>query len=446
MTTDLLALDAVTLRDRLASGEITALELTDACLARIAARDDVVKAWVWIDAEHARAQARQLDGLRAAGGPLGALHGLPVGLKDVIDTAGIPTENGCPFDAGRVPDKDAFVVTRLKAEGAVILGKTVTTELAYMQPRQTTNPHHSAHTPGGSSSGSAAAVADGQVPLAIGTQTGGSVIRPASFCGVTGFKPSFGALPRTGVLMQSHTLDTLGVFAKDIEGVAMVAEALFGHDVGDAASRPRPTAHLLATAQTEPPAPPRIAFARPPRWEDADPELHAAFAGLCDTLGDHLTEIELPAAFDQAASARATVNFAEIAHHYRRYAEGGWEVVGDWTRQALTDGAAVTAADYLAALDVGHAMRAALPAIFARFDAILCPAALGTAPEGLEFTGDSIFNGLWTFAGTPAVTIPAFTAKNGLPMGAQLVGARGDDARLLRTADWLSRRIGLSAE
>lgn len=171
--------------------------------------------------------------------------------------------------------------------------------------------------------------------------------------------------------------------------------------------------------------------------------MHAAFAALCERLGDHVTEMSLPDAFDQAASARAKVNFAEIAHHYRRYAEGGWDVIGDWTRQALTDGAAITAADYLAALDVGHAMRAGLPAIFARFDAILCPAALGPAPEGLDFTGDSIFNGLWTFAGTPAVTIPAFTASNGLPMGVQLVGARGDDARLLRTAGWLARRLDL---
>lgn len=253
MTTDPLSLDAVTLRDRIASGDLSALEVTEACLARIAARDDVVRAWVWIDADHARAQARRLDGLRASGAPLGRLHGLPVGLKDVIDTAGLPTENGCPFDAGRVPEKDATIVTRLKAEGAVIMGKTVTTELAYMQPRQTTNPHNPAHTPGGSSSGSAAAVANGHVPLAVGTQTGGSVIRPASFCGVTGFKPSFGALPRTGVLMQSHTLDTLGVFAKDIEGAALLAEALFGQDAGDPDSAPVPAPRLLETARAAPP-------------------------------------------------------------------------------------------------------------------------------------------------------------------------------------------------
>lgn len=225
--TDLLVPGALALRDMLRSGQISALELTNACLERIARRDATVRAWVWIDPDHARAQARRLDDLRASGAPLGALHGLPVGLKDVIDTAGIPTQNGCPMDSGRVPDADAFVVARLRAEGAVIMGKTVTTELAYMQARDTTNPHNPAHTPGGSSSGSAAAVADGHVPLAIGTQTGGSVIRPASYCGVTAIKPSFGALPRTGVLMQSHTLDTLGVFGRAPLDVALVADVLF---------------------------------------------------------------------------------------------------------------------------------------------------------------------------------------------------------------------------
>ncbi len=444
-STDLLALSALDLRDRLRSGEISALELTEACLDRIAARDATVRAWVWIDPDQARAQARLLDDHRASGAPLGALHGLPVGLKDVIDTAGIPTQNGCPVDKGRVPEADAYVVARLRAEGAVIMGKTVTTELAYMQARETTNPHNPAHTPGGSSSGSAAAVADGHVPLAVGTQTGGSVIRPASYCGVTGLKPSFGALPRTGVLMQSHTLDTLGVFGRTPLDVALVAEVLFGHDAGDPASRPIAAPRLLNTAQETPPVPPKLAFARPPRWDDADPQLHDAFAALCDSLGDQITEIALPAVFENAASARAQVNFAEIAHYYQRYAEVGFDVLGEPTQQALTDGAEITAAQYLDALATGQAMRDSLTGIFAEYDAILCPAALGPAPEGLTFTGDSIFNGLWTFAGTPAVTIPAFTARNGLPMGAQLVGAPMDDARLLRCAKWLADRIGLTA-
>ena len=187
------------MRDQLASGKISALELVERCISRIEAREAEVRAWTWIDFERARAEARSLDAHRDAGGALGSLHGLPVGLKDVIDTAGIPTENGCALDKGRVPERDAFLVERLREAGAIVMGKTVTTELAYFTPGKTRNPHDLDHTPGGSSSGSAAAVADGLVPLAVGTQTGGSVVRPASFCGVTGFKPTFGAIPRRGV-------------------------------------------------------------------------------------------------------------------------------------------------------------------------------------------------------------------------------------------------------
>ncbi|NKX42640.1 amidase, partial [Rhodobacteraceae bacterium R_SAG2] len=212
------ALGVVELRDRLATGALDALALVESYIARIEAREGVVGAWAWFDPEFARAQARTLDSYRRAGRPLGRLHGLPVGLKDVIDTRSIPTENGAAQDKARVPLRDAFIVERLKSEGAIIMGKTVTTELAFMHPNKTTNPHNPDHTPGGSSQGSAAAVADGMVPLAIGTQTGGSVIRPASFCGVTGFKPTFGAIPRRGVLTQSPSLDTIGVFASDPAG------------------------------------------------------------------------------------------------------------------------------------------------------------------------------------------------------------------------------------
>ena len=301
----LLALDARTLRDRLASGAVKALDLAEACIARIEAREPDVQAWAWVDPDFARHQARALDAHRQAGRPIGPLHGLPVGLKDIIDTAKIPTENGCAQDAGRVPIIDAALVARLKAAGAVIMGKTVTTELAFLQPGKTRNPHNPAHTPGGSSSGSAAAVADGMVPLAIGTQTGGSVIRPASYCGITGYKPSFGAIPRTGVLMQSPTLDTVGVFARTPCDAAMFAEALWGHDAGDTATSPEPAPRLEEVAASDPPIRPLFAFVKPPGWEDADPQLHAAFDELTGTLGDQVFEVTLPRAFEEAAGARA---------------------------------------------------------------------------------------------------------------------------------------------
>jgi Asp-tRNA(Asn)/Glu-tRNA(Gln) amidotransferase A subunit family amidase len=438
----ILALDACALRDRLATGALRAIELVDACIARIEAREPEIRAWAWFDPEFARQQARALDEYRATGRAIGPLHGLPVGVKDIIDTARIPTENGASVDAGRKPAADAFVVDRLKAAGAVVMGKTVSTELAYLTPGPTRNPANPDHTPGGSSSGSAAAVAAGMVPLAIGTQTGGSVIRPAAFCGVTGFKPTFGAIPRTGVLTQSPSLDTVGVFARTPADAALLAEALFGHDPLDKATAPAPHPALLRTALAAPPLPPTFAFVRPPGWDDADPQVHDAFAELIELLGEQVFEAPLPNAYSDAAALRERVNFAEMARCYYRYARDGMDALGAETQAALRAGAAITARDYLAALDWAQVLYAGLAEIFQRADAILCPATLGPAPKGLSSTGSAIFNGLWTFVGAPAVTIPAFVSVDGLPMGAQIVGPRGDDARLLRTARWLQQKLG----
>ncbi|GAA0309914.1 amidase [Rhodovulum strictum] len=431
-----LSLGAVAIRDKLTAGEFRATDLVEVCLARIAATEPEVQAWAWLDGDHAIAQAEALDRHRESGRAIGPLHGLPVGLKDVIDTAKIPTLNGAALDEGRVPQRDAFVVDRLRAAGAIVMGKTVTTELAFLHPGKTRNPHNPAHTPGGSSSGSAAAVAAGMVPLAVGTQTGGSVIRPASFCGVTGFKPSFGAIPRRGVLMQSPSLDTLGVFAADPLGAALLAEALFGHDAADPATAPGPHPRLFEIARAAPPVRPVFAFVRPPGWDDAHPEMQAGLAELVQALGDQVFEVALPPAFAQAEPERRRINFAEMARYYHRYGRDP-ALLSNETRAALDEGNAIPARDYLAALDWKPVLNAALDEIFERCDAILCPAAPGPAPEGLGSTGSAIFNGLWTLCGTPAVTVPLMTAGNGLPMGVQLVGQTGNDARLLRTAQWL---------
>jgi len=433
----LLSLPAAVLRDRLASGALSAIDLVEACITRIEAREPEVQAWAWFDADHARRQARALDAHRATGRAIGPLHGLPVGLKDIIDTTRMPTGNGISVDADCIPMRDAYVAERLKAAGAIIMGKTVTTELAFMHPGKTRNPHNPDHTPGGSSSGSAAAVADGMIPLAVGTQTGGSVIRPAAFCGVTGFKPTFGAIPRRGVLMQSPTLDTIGVFAADPVSAAMLAEVLFGHDEADPATRPAPHPRLSDAATSEPPLKPVFALVRPPGWDEADQETKDAFAELAEALGEQVFDVELPRAFDNAAPERQRINFAEMSRYYYRYWRDAKEILGQETIAAIEEGNATLARDYLAALDWKPVLSAALGEIFERCDAILCPAAPGPAPEGLGSTGSAIFNGLWTFCGTPAVTLPILTSASGLPMGVQIVGPNGNDARLLRTARWL---------
>lgn len=435
----ILSLSAVDLRDRLASGALRAVELVEACLARIAAKEPAVQAWAWLDGAHALEQAAALDKRRQAGLPIGALHGLPVGLKDVIDTKGIPTENGTSIDAGRVPAQDAWLVARLRAEGAIVMGKTVTTEGAFMHPGKTRNPHNPAHTPGGSSQGSAAAVAAGMVPLAVGTQTGGSVIRPASFCGIVGFKPSFGLIPRSGVLTQSPFLDTIGVFGKTVEDCALLTEVLAGYDPADKATAPLPTPRLLSTAMRAAPVTPTFAMVTLPGQDQIDPEMQGAMDELAGLLPECFT---MPLqGLDDIAAIRQRINYAEMAKCYFALERRGRTEMSAPLLAAMDEGKAVLARDYIAALDWRELMNSVLTEIFDRCDAILSPAALGPAPVGLASTGSSLFNGLWTMAGVPTITLPLFTAENGMPMGVQLVARRGDDARLLRTARWLSHHI-----
>ncbi len=434
---DILALDAVELRDRLAGGALRAVELAEALLQVVERREPDVGAWTWLDSDHVMQQAQKLDEYRATGRAVGPLHGLPVGLKDIIDTDGIPTENGTVLDAGRKPSADAYVVKRLKQAGAIIMGKTVTTELALRAPGKTRNPHNPAHTPGGSSSGSAAAVAAGMVPLALGTQTVGSMIRPASYCGVVGYKPTFGSIPRSGVLSQAPSLDTLGVFAGSVAGAALLADCLFGQDDADPATRLLPSPRLPEISGAAPPVKPAFALVRQPAWDTADAEMQEGFAELAEALGDSCDEIDLPGHFAQALKLCELVQLAELAKSYHHYEKSGRDKLSAEMQSAIDEGRRILAHDYLAALDWPRLLNDALEAIFSRYDAILTPASAGPAPQGLESTGSPAFNGIWTFCGTPAVTVPLLQAENGLPMGVQLVGRRGDDGRLLRSARWL---------
>jgi Asp-tRNA(Asn)/Glu-tRNA(Gln) amidotransferase A subunit family amidase len=434
-------LTALAARERLAAGALRAVELTDACLRRIQAQEPTIQAWAALDEQFALQQAQQLDLYRQTGRPLGPLHGLPVGVKDIIDTRDLPTENGNPFDAGRRPEADAAVVARLRAAGAVILGKTTTTECAYLAPAKTRNPHNPEHTPGGSSAGSAAAVASGMLPLAIGTQTGGSVIRPAAYCGVVGFKPSFGLIPRSGVLRTSRHLDTVGTFARTIEDAALLADVLAGHDPADPDTRPAAAPRLLETALSEPPVTPQLAFVRTPAWSSIEADCAEGFGELVEALGDACDEVELPSIFAEGATAHRCIMLAEIAHNLRHYHAQGADRLARETREAIEQGRTIAATDYLAARDWREPLYAGLGEIFERYDAIVTPATAGEAPAGLQSTGSAAFCALWSFLGVPAVTLPLMTGAHGLPIGVQLVGRRNDDGRLLRTARWLVDRL-----
>jgi Asp-tRNA(Asn)/Glu-tRNA(Gln) amidotransferase A subunit family amidase len=419
-------------------GRLSALELVDACLERIAEVDGTVQAWAFLDGEHARRQAREADSYRKQGKAVGPLHGVPIGVKDILDTHDMPTELGSPLWAGRTPRRDAVVVARLRAAGAIIMGKTVTTEYATRHPGKTTNPHDPARTPGGSSSGSAAAVAAHMVPGAIGSQTGGSVIRPAAFCGVVGFKPTHGLIPRTGMLQLSRALDHVGVFARTVEDAALLAGPLVGFDEGDADTRPLAAPQLAAVAASEPPLPPRLAFVRSPAWKQAEPVTREAFAELVEALGETVVEVELATDFARGLEMHRIVSEVEIAHNLRRDYERGGDRLSAGLRERIERGRGHSGVDYVAALAGSRTLNAALDPVFDEFDGIITPAAPGEAPRGLHSTGDPVFCALWTYLGTPAVTLPVLTSPARLPLGVQLVGRRDGDARLLRTARWLA--------
>jgi Asp-tRNA(Asn)/Glu-tRNA(Gln) amidotransferase A subunit family amidase len=421
----------------LARGALTAEEYTRACIDRITAIDGEIQAFVHFDPEHALAQARALDERRTAGGALGPLHGIPVAIKDIFDTSDYPTECGSPILKDRRPFRDATVVAKLRTAGAVIIGKTVTTEFAFFHPGKTKNPHDFERTPGGSSSGSAAAVAAGMVPLALGTQTNGSVIRPASFCGVYGLKPSHGLVSRGGVLQLSRTLDHVGPFARSLADIALILEVLAGYDSADPDTRPIATAHFRKVATEKWPLPPRFAFVRTPVWDKADAETRTAFENLAKQLGEARFAVDLPERFAGAWDAQRAIMAVEMAHNLGRVTDRGKEQTSKILLDLIAEGRSVGATRYLAAIDEAKSFASGIGEIFEECNAIITPATMGVAPKGLGATGNPAFCTLWTLTGLPAVTLPLLEGEDGMPLGVQLVGAKGDDARLLRTAAWL---------
>lgn len=437
---ELAALSAAQAAAEIACGAVTAEQYTRACLDRIAAVDDNVQAFAHLDPDFALEQARERDEWRRSGKPVGPLHGVPVAIKDIIDTADFPTECGSPVLSGRRPRSDATVVSRLRAAGAVIIGKTVTTEFAYFHPGPTRNPHDLERTPGGSSSGSAAAVAARMVPIAIGSQTNGSIIRPGSFCGTFAMKGSHGLVSRSGVLPLSRTLDHVGPFARSIDDLTLVLDAIAGYDPEDPDTRP--AAHSFRRiAKEDFGLDPRFAFVRTPVWDKADTETHAAFEELTIELGEACFAFDLPDHYKEAWESHRVIMATEMAHNLGNWVDRGGEKISKHMRDLVADGRNFSATRYLGAIAGRLPLRDALEQLFQQqCNAIITPAAAGIAPKGTA-TGNPVFCTLWTYLGLPAITLPLMTGEDRMPLGVQLVGAPGDDARLLRTAQWLVSKL-----
>ena len=425
--TELNRLDAHDAVARLQRREITAVELLRACLERIAAREAEVRAFVRIDADAALAQARALD----AGPIRGPLHGLPLGVKDLLDTADLPTAYGTPLYARHQPAADAAAVALCREAGAVIVGKTVTTELAYFTPGPTRNPLALAYTPGGSSSGSAAAVADAMLPLALGTQTAGSIIRPAAYCGIVGFKPSWGRVPRTGLKGLSDSLDTIGGFARSVRDAALLAGVLTSDT-------------RLARCAEDAVAAPRIGWCRTPWWGAADADAQSAFADAQAALAPRAVasaDPDLPDGFDTLVDLQKSVMAWEMArslsHERLRHRDG----LSAKLCALIDEGLAIDGTRHACNLATLAAWRARTDALFGDCDVIVAPSTTGEAPAGLEATGDPLFCRAWTALGLPCVHLPFARGAHGLPVGVQLVGRIGDDHRLLAFARWTHERL-----
>jgi Asp-tRNA(Asn)/Glu-tRNA(Gln) amidotransferase A subunit family amidase len=424
------------------AGELTSEELVKAYIDQINAHEATVEAWAHFDADYALTQARNADGLRRSGKQTGPLHGIPIGVKDIFDTHDMPTEDGTIIHKGRTPTDDASSVEQLRQVGAIIMGKTVTTEMAVFSPGKTKNPHNPAHTPGGSSSGSAAAVASNMVPLAVGTQTNGSIIRPASYCGVVGYKPSYGLISRNRVLLQSLNFDHVGVFARDVTDAALIAEQMMAYDHRDPSMQVRMPPKLLTTIAEGPLVAPKLAFVKTPAWNThADDDVKDGFTEIVDFMGDSIEELDLTHLLEEVPQWHKIIMEVDIAKNFNRDYKQHKDQFSEMLREIIERGRNTRAIEYNHAVDHIAALNTAMDEIMVEYDAILTPATTGEAPLGLESTGNPIFCTPWSFCGMPAVTLPLMQGSNNLPLGVQLTSAKGDDARLLRTADWLTKKV-----
>ena len=417
-------MSALAARQAMRAGTLTSAAFTRTCLERIDVREAQVGAWTYLDGESALNTARRCD----QQGFAGALAGLPIAVKDLFDTCDMPTGYGSPIYAGHQPRADAAAVALIRRAGGVVLGKTVTTEFAMFSAGKTANPHRLEHTPGGSSSGSAAAVADGMVPLALGTQTAGSIIRPASFCGVVGYKPSFGLISAVGVKTAAWSLDTVGVFAREVDGAALFAGVLSDRD--------------LAGELHQHGRLPRFGLCRTPQWTFADADSRDALdvaAARIETAGAVVVPVELPAQFEALLDAQHTVMVYELSRALVFEMNTAPDMITERLRTLFEEGERVSGTAYDQARETADRCRRDLGRVFVNVDALIAPSAPGEAPERSQGTGDPVLNRIWTLLGVPCINVPGLTGTRGLPVGIQVIGDMNQDATALAAARWLEQ-------
>ena len=436
---DIFSLSANELAAQLREGEISSVEVCSQYIERIGKFEKDVKAWSHFNKKLLLEKAAEADEHRISGKPLGLLHGLPVAVKDIIGTLDMPTECGTTIRKKMTASQDSEVVNLLKIAGAIIMGKTETTELAYFHPGKTTNPHDYKRTPGGSSSGSAAAVAAYMAPLSIGSQTNGSTIRPASYCGVVGYKPSYGLISRYGILKQSDKLDQVGIFGKSVEDVALLAKVLIKKDLFDPSTIHYSAEDMIDVCRKGPLFDPKFIFYKTKNWKNLDKESQESFEIFIKTFKKNIEVFDTPSYFDDIPKYHKIIHETDMANNFQLYYKKYKKKLSKEMVSAIERGLKNSATEYAEAIDFMKRSYDSYKEVFEDYHGVLTPASSGVAPKGLGNTGSPEFSTVWTYLGLPSISLPLLTGKNDLPLGIQLIGDKHDDLRFLGVASWIEK-------
>ena len=437
--TDIFSLSLEELAEKIKSGQLTSVEACQTYIERIKKFDKDVKAWAHFDRKVLLEKAAESDEHRKAGKPTGLLHGVPIAVKDIIGTVDMPTECGTVIRKGKSYSQNAEIIDLLHSSGAIVMGKTATSELAYLSPPSTTNPHDKNRTPGGSSSGSAASVASFMAPASIGSQTGGSIIRPASYCGVVGYKPTYGLISRNGVLRTSYNLDQVGMFGRKVEDVAMLAKVLIKKDKYDSATIHYSTENILTETKKGPIFEPKFIFYKTDYWKIIDKKSREAFEYFIKSFKKNIEIFDTPSYFKDIHKYHQIIHETDLANNFSVYYKKFKKKLSKYMQDAISNGNKYTAKEYAEAVDFMKRSYESYAEVFEDYHGVLSPSSPGVAPKGLKSTGTAEFNKVWSYLGTPCISLPLLEGENNLPLGVQLIGNKYDDHRFLGVAKWLEK-------
>jgi Asp-tRNA(Asn)/Glu-tRNA(Gln) amidotransferase A subunit family amidase len=437
--TDIFSLSLEELAEKIKSGQLSSVEVCEKYIDRIKKFEKDVKAWAHFDKKVLLEKATEADEHRKAGKPTGSLHGVPIAVKDIIGTVDMPTECGTVIRKGKSYSQNAEIIDLLHASGAIVMGKTATSELAYLGPPATTNPHDKNRTPGGSSSGSAASVASFMAPASIGSQTGGSVIRPASYCGVVGYKPSYGLISRNGVLRTSFSLDQIGMFGRKVEDVAMLAKVLIKKDKYDASTIHYSTENILSETKKGPIFEPKFIFYKTDHWKIIDKKSRESFEYFIKSFKKNIEIFDTPSYFKDIHKYHQIIHETDLANNFSIYYKKFKKKLSKYMQDAISNGNKYTAKEYAEAVDFMKRSYESYEEVFEDYHGVLSPSSPGVAPKGLKSTGTAEFNKVWSYLGTPCISLPLLEGENNLPLGVQLIGNKYDDHRFLGVAKWLEK-------